>query len=657
MRALFFLLSLLWLRGDLAAQCSTGKPPLSLRPANYEIHVKLDHSSRRVVARQSIKFTNQSPQPITYLRLYMYLNSFKNTETTFLKGAPNVFGQSYVQRLPEEWGWIHIDSFKTEAGVVLRQRYVQPDDQNPDDESVLHVDLDKPLQPGQTIRFDLSWRAQMPKTIARAGYSKDFYLFCHWFPQLGVWEQKADGGWDWNCHQFFRTTEFYADFGVYDVHINTPKQFVLGASGCLISEKNEANGTITRHYRAEDVIDFAWAIYPRFQVLEDRWRDVQIRILYPPEHGAMAPRYLRTLRFALEWLDKHVGAYPYSSITAIDPPFHGLRSGLMEYPTLITLGTFYGTPERIRTSESLLVHEFVHQYFMGMVATNEKEEAWLDEGFTTYYEDRIIDAMFGPEHALINLPFYGFNSAEQTRLEYTTMPNPREAIVGEPGWLIKERNRKALVYSKTATLLHSVEGILGTELMDDLMRNWFIQWRFKHPRGNDFLAHVDAFLSARQQRELGHRVKNFIETGIYEAKALDYAVTRITVQQPNARTGLFGAVPEQQKYLQQQAGQPVTLIEVQRKGDWVQPVELEVTFADGSRQRFVWDGVSGSTTFEISDGRVVVSAEIDPDNRLPIDLDLNNNSMTLKPDHTPLLAYTARITAWLQNLFQTVAVF
>jgi hypothetical protein len=653
---IYLIIALLFLAigSDATAQSPPPGQALSNRVANYEIHVKLDHAKRQISAHQVITFTNHSPQPIKYLRLYMYLNSFKHTETTFLKGAPNIFGNSYADRAQDEWGWIHLDTFRAESGAILATKYVQPDDQNPDDQSVLHVDLDTPLAPGQTTKFTLVWQAQMPKTIARAGYSKDFYLFCHWFPQMGVWQEKTTGVWDWNCHQFFRQTEFFADFGVYDVHINTPKQFVLGASGCLVGEKQEPDGTLTRHYRADDVIDFAWSIYPRFQVLEDRWRNVQIRILYPPEHAAMAPRYLRTMRFAFEWLDKHVGNYPYVTMTAIDPPFHGLRSGLMEYPTLITLGSFYGIPNSIHTSESLLVHEFVHQYFMGMVATNEKEEAWLDEGFTTYYEDRIIDDLFGPRHALVALPFYGFNNAEQSRLEYTGMSNPREAITGIPGWEAKEGNRKSLVYSKTATILRTIQGIVGTAAMDGFMRNWFESQRFKHPRGSDFLQHVQHYFTISHGAEMAMRLRELVRTGIYEAKVIDYAVTRVEEQNIDGMAGLFGDRPDEFRYTTTTASRAKTIIEVQRKGDWIQAVLIQVKFRDGSTETYHWDGVAGSKIIEITDGRRVLSAEIDPFQALPLDIDLNNNSITTQPNHTPLWAYTVRFTNWLQHLLQSV---
>jgi hypothetical protein len=267
----------------------------------------------------------------------MYFNSFKNTSSSFLKGAANIFGQSFTNRNVDEWGWINVQKIDR-AGIDLSNamRYIQLDDGNIDDQSVLEVALDKPILAGETAVFNIKWEAKIPRTIARAGYDRDFYLLCHWFPQLGVFEQNTVGKWDWNCHQFNRHNEFFADFGNYDIEITAPDKFVMGASGCLVNEKKNKNGTTTRQFQVEDVIDFAWSIYPNFTVQEDRWKEVQIRLLIPPEHANLGIRYREAVKFALDYMEKHVAKYPYPTLTIIDPPFHGLRSGLMEYPTLVT---------------------------------------------------------------------------------------------------------------------------------------------------------------------------------------------------------------------------------------------------------------------------------------------------------------------------------
>jgi hypothetical protein len=653
----FFLLFLLHcLHQNGFAQCYPYFPqPLSPRSANYVIKVTLDDHRKTIDATQTIRFTNLSPEPIRTLRMYMYLNAFKNTESSFLNGTTHILGQRIADRAPGEWGWIDIEKIEREGGADLsgNMRYVQPDDGNTADQSVLEVLLDRPVLPGETAVFHLKWRAKMPKTIVRAGYSQDFYLFCHWFPQLGVFEQNKAGAWDWNCHQFFWHTEFFADFGVYDVHITTDDKFVMGASGCLVSEKNNGNGTTTRHYHVEDVIDFAWAIYPRFMVQEDRWRDVHIRLLIPPDHAGLGPRYLNALKFALEYLEKHVGKYPYPSITVVDPPFHGLLSGMMEYPTLITTGTFYGMPASIRTMESLVVHEFVHQYFMGMVASNEKEEAWLDEGFVTYFEDRIIDAAYGEKQSLVDVFGYRFDNRELTRLEYTTMLNPREGTAARPGWYFSNSNFKPLIYSKPATALRTVEALVGTEKMDRIIRTYFEKWKFRHPRGADFMAVLKEELRTGPDTVFGLQVYDLFEKSIYQAVVLDYAVTRISNEELPAAQGFFGKNSSTFTYNKGSGNRRMlSKVEVQRKGDWVFPVEILVTFEDGTTLTRNWSGEEGVQVFEYSGTSKIVSAQIDPQQKISLDIDWNNNSLTLQPEKAPLWKYTAKAVFWIQNLLQ-----
>ena len=137
--------------------------------------------------------------------------------------------------------------------------------------------------PYDTLELDMYFTAKLPKTIVRSGYSKDdFHLFVHWFPQAGVFQQDEDGNWYWNCHQFFRRTEFYADFGSYDVEITASDHLVIGASGCLIDQRNNDDNTQTVRYYIDDVIDFAWTAYPHFEEYEQKWKGVNIRLLIPP---------------------------------------------------------------------------------------------------------------------------------------------------------------------------------------------------------------------------------------------------------------------------------------------------------------------------------------------------------------------------------------
>ncbi|MEE9371587.1 MAG: M1 family metallopeptidase, partial [Saprospiraceae bacterium] len=585
--------------------------PQSARLANYKMALTLDHKAKKATGTQTITFKNQSPDTILELRMYMYLNGFKNTYSTWIKGAEgNTFGQNLMDRKPEDWGWIELLSIEDDKGRDLskNKKYIHPDDDNKDDETVLMIPLISPIMPGETVEYKTTFESRLPRTIARSGWGhNDFFLWVHWYPKLGVWEKDLSGKWGWNCHQFMRQTEFYGEFGVYNVELTTSDHLVIGASGCLVSDTNNGDGTHTKIYHAEDVIDFAWTAYPHFEVVKDQWKHVEITMLSPKEHRTLQPRFMKVLKQSLEYLEVHVGTYPYSTITIMDPPLVGLRNGFMEYPTFSTGGSFYGFPKGIRTIESLIVHEFAHQYFMGILANNEKEEPWLDEGFVTYFEDRIMEEYYGKKRSLIDLWGFKIGNSELTRAEYTGMDNHREAIVAQPGWKFK-RYTKELVYSKTGTTLQSIRKMYGQETMDVLMHTYFEKYKFTHPRANDFLSTTEAVITQRHGEENGKIVKNLLHQALYTTAVCDYAVKTLRSSQIRTVQGATGirGIDIRKSNLKG----IITVVQVERKGDFITPVEVEITMDSGEKIIKYWSGEEYVKEYVV-DGKAI-AVHIDP---------------------------------------------
>ena len=643
---------------EVNSSCSENpQPVLSPRTTNYEIQTSLDDINNILSGTQTIYFVNQSNTCIQNLQFYMYLNSFKNTETSFLKGTSTIFGNQFSNRNLNEWGWISIEKItqekhQTKYDLTKNTRYIQCDDGNINDQSVLEVLLKNKIEPGDTAIFNLEWKAKIPKTIARCGYSRDFYFLSHWFPQLGVFEKNKFGIWDWNCHQFLRSTEFYADFGNYNVQITVPQKYIVGASGCLISEIQNLNNTVTRKYQANDVIDFAWTAYPNFKTKEEIWNGIKIKLLIPSEYDDQIDRYIKILIFAMEYMENHIGRYPYPSITIVCPPFHGLKSGLMEYPTLITTGSVYGMPKNIRTTESLVVHEFVHQYFMAVVANNEKEEPWLDEGFSTYFEDRIIDSAFGKSKSLVDFIGIKIDNRDLTRLEYTTMNNHREGPTARPAWLFNEKNYKSLIYSKTATTLHTLQNLIGESNLDTIIKSYFNLWKFKHPKGIDFMNLMKSELLKKFDSVIAIRNYELFECSLYDSKILDYAVTNITYEHQLKKSGIFDS-----NYLSPEISALIhSKVHVERTGDWIIPVEIQINFENGSSQIINWSGIEGSKILNIYNSSKVISAHIDPKHNLLLDIDLNNNSFSVEPNQVALIWYSNKFMFYFQNILQSLSI-
>lgn len=642
-----------------AQECNASfAKPYSNRVANYNIKLSLDIDTKIVDATQTLTWINSSPVDVTEIRMYLYINAFKNTQSTYLKNVSGMFGNGLKDKPEEGWGWVDILKME-EVGGQDRTDYLyhdQPDDGNPEDQTVLVIPLSETLAAGDTIVLNLDWKMKMPETISRCGYSKEnFFMFSHWFPQAGVFEQNPDGEWGWNCHQFMQSTEFYSDFGNYDVEITTSDRVVIGASGCKVKDVKNDDGTQTVAYHLEDVIDFAWAAYPHFDVIEDQWNHVHIKLLITPEHCMFADRLIYAAKASMEWLTEHIGPYPYTTLTIMDPPFHGLRSGFMEYPTFITGGSLAHFPKGIRTLEGLIVHEFCHQYFMGMIATNEKEEPWLDEGFVTYVEGRIMDATYGPKKSLFDIFGYQLGKRELSRVEYTGLKNPKRGSIARPGWEIVD-DYKEIVYRKTATVLESLRGMVGDDVMNDILKTYYDRYSFKHPRGSDFRALANEVVTKHHGDKFGENLDWFFTQCLDETGICDYAATGIYRMGRSGKTGFFG--DREHKEFQNIKNDSVKYtVRVERLGELIFPLDVKFTTWDGEVIMREWDGKEKVYYFDFDSNQSIRSVHIDPEQKIYMDVDLNNNSLNLDPDKTPLFKYGAKAFYWVQNALQSIGMF
>ena len=380
--------------------------PLSQRVVAYQIDAKYDPADHTVDATETLTYRNLTGQPLQRFPFHLYLNAFQ-PKSTWVHEAhrDGSFRSSRFETWePEDLGSNEITSFEVVGmGDLTKQmKFVSPDDGNPDDKTVFEVQLPHPVAPGQDVQFKIKFRAKFPEVVARTGYKRTFLLAGQWFPKVGVWWHGA-----WNCHQFHAMTEFFADFGTYDVKITLPKNYVIGATGVQTSESDNGNGTKTVAFHAEDVHDFAWTADPNFKVIDDEFNGsvgpVKIRLLSYTSHKSSWQRYVDVLKGSMQRFDQWYGPYPYAQITVVDPPHGGDEAGGMEYPTFITAGTDWFAFKGDHDTELVTEHEFGHQYWYGMVATNEFENGWLDEGINSYTEVKVLDNMYGRNSSNINL--------------------------------------------------------------------------------------------------------------------------------------------------------------------------------------------------------------------------------------------------------------
>ena len=611
--------------------------PMSERVVHYEIDAKYDAGKHVVDATEVLTYHNLTGQPLDHFPFHLYQNAFQPNATwvreTKVEGGRDV---SYEKWEDKDYGSEEIRSLEVvgQGDLTANVQYIQPDDGNKDDKTVVDVHLPKPVAPGEYVQFKIAFQTKFPETQARSGWKRDFVLGGQWFPKVGVFWHGA-----WNCHQYHAFTEFFADFGVYDVKLTVPQIEVVGASGVKVGEVNNPDNTKTVAYHGDDIHDFAWTASPRYKVKEDgvyrgQMGPVQMRILMQPAHWSQVGRHEKILRESLEQFESRYGPYPYKTITLVDP--ESAEAGGMEYPTFITGDTSWFMPDGLYGPELVIEHEFGHQYWYGMVATNEFEDAWMDEGINSYSEVKVLDSILGKNTSILNMAGATLGEREMQRLGYISAADV-DPIAQNAYAYYNNDSYFGITYGKTASVLLTLEGIIGEDTMTKAMRTYFMKYRFTHPTKEDFLKTI--------KEVSGRDLRWYFNQAIYGSPVMDYKVLRIESFPVNWYEEKKSAFQKEDKNTVYRS-----FVWLQRKEDFVMPVDVEVKFENGEKVREHWDGVSRWTRFTYEKKTKVESAEIDPDHTIQIDRNDFNNSYTAEANGKParkVTNYWVFLTQWL----------
>ncbi|MFH1130911.1 MAG: M1 family aminopeptidase, partial [Pseudomonadota bacterium] len=400
----------------LSAAGGQNLPKVSL---SYKIGVRLEPETRKLSGQVNILWNNASEQSIDAVPLHLYLNAFAHEQTTWMRSSSS-WGREVVTELlganQDPWGYTEPTGIRQRVAGEWKQvewKAIQPDDGNLFDRSLIQVQLTEPLLPGQNMELQVDFAAQMPIPISRTGGEDDYFMVAQWYPKLGVFEtpgvRHAKEA-RWAARQFHGTTEFYADFADYDVSVHVPKGWSVVATGEVVS-KNEETDVTTFRVQQRAIHDFAFVagknLHQSCFMHKPRGEGAKVNVCYLMPKGTQSqiPRWRKAIEGAMDILGARVGPYPYDHLFVVLPPWRDLHTCGMEYPTLIN--GLPGDPlwdrfpfVQFRVPEGTLVHEFAHQYFYGLVASNEQEEAFLDEGFTTYWHLEIMEALFGRDSSL-----------------------------------------------------------------------------------------------------------------------------------------------------------------------------------------------------------------------------------------------------------------
>ncbi len=596
--------------------------PMSERIVHYEIDAKYDAVKHVVDATEVLTYHNVTGQALDHFPFHLYQNAFQ-PKATWVSEA-KVLGSRDVNY--EKWEDKYYGSEEIKQLEVVGQgdltaqlHYIAPDDGNKDDKTVIDLPLSKPIAPGEYVQFKMTFQTKFPETQARSGYKRDFVLGGQWFPKVGVMWHGT-----WNCHQYHNTTEFFADFGVYDVKLTVPQNEIVGASGLKVGESNNPDSTKTLTYHGDDIHDFAWTAAPRYKVKEAVYQaqmgPVQMRILMQPGHWSQVDRHENILRQSLDHFERWYGPYPYKTLTLVDTEPGSAAFG-MEYPTFITGGTTWFMPEGVYGPELVVEHEFGHQYWYGMVATNEFEDAWMDEGINSYTEVKVLDSILGKNTSILNIAGATLSEREGQRGSYIGVAD-LDPIAKNAYEYYNSNSYGGITYGKTASVLLTLESIIGEDTMAKAMHVYFMKYRFTHPTKEDFLKTIEEVS--------GRDLRWYFNQAVYGTPVMDYKVERIDSLPVNWYEQKKNAGKDDKDTVYR------SYVWLQRKEDFVMPVDVEIKFENGDKIREHWDGAERWTRFGPYEKKTkLASAEIDPEHKIQIDRNDFNNSYTAEANGKP----------------------
>jgi hypothetical protein len=480
----------------------------------------------------------------------------------------------------------------------------------------------------------------LPTVVERTGYSGSFHMVGQWFPKVARLE--PDG--TWAHFPFHHLSEFYADFGTYDVTIDVPSTFVVGATGPRIETRIDAGRRIERHVQ-RDVHDFAWTAWDAWRTLRARVDDVDVEVLYPPGYDAVARRDLAAIRFALPYDSARYGRYPYAVLTVVHAPSEASEAGGMEYPTFITAEGAWWMPAAVRLPEIVTVHELGHQWFYGLVATNEAAWPFLDEGVNQFAE---IDAMghwLGDGSAA---DAWGLRVSDAS-LQFVEAEGAvhDEPVAQAASAFTTGGNYGRLVYARTASVLETFARVYGRDAVARALGLYAHRFRFRHPGPEDFLS---AFAEV-----LGERPAATLRAALFDRGWVDFTVENVTSERAHTAAGVFDRPgPRRTETRGDQAGWQGSVL-VRRRGTLTFPVEVELIASDGARHREHWEGDGESLRIPWHGAAPLIAAVVDPDDRVAIDANLENNRSAAAGEAQSAARVLERSIYWMQLALDAVS--
>ncbi len=556
---------------------------------HYTIDVKLDTDRHWVSGSESIQYVNNSPDTLREFYLHLYPNAFRSKDVPYQRDKDRQYNLTLLDVPDAEKGWLDLAGMHVGSDTVSVTV----------DGTIAHMKLPHPLAPNDSMTLSFTFDGKVRKRVDRSGYSGSHYDMAQWYPKVVVYDEKG-----FHPDQF-ETGEFYGEFGTFDVTIELPDHYVVVGTGTVQSgdpgwdynpphkldaPKHKPTGkTKAVHFHAENVHDFAWCADPTYVVQDTTWNGIKVYSAYRRRSASTwEDSTLAHAVRALTWLDRIVGKYPYPQCTVAEM----LRGGGMEYPMFVMDG---------RASEGLAMHEIGHIYFYGILGNNEREEAWMDEGFTTFQTRWFQARHYGPWGDKSHWNFY-----QRMTPQYTLWGEYRNQVFDLDRRHYAERvsyrsekydnSYRLNVYQKAALTLNTIRWVAGDEQFINILHTYYDRWKFKHVNEDRFRAVCEEVA----QRDLSRQFEQWLHT----TKTVDYelADVRSRPDSSGVRTDVL----------------------INRIGELYCPIEVDYTMHDGSVHKERVDARDRTIRKTVHLPSKPVRVEINPDNEI-MDRDMSNN--------------------------------
>lgn len=475
---------------------------------NYNIDVSLNDVNHSLDGFVKIKYTNNSPDTLYYIWFHIWPNAFKNDHTAFSDQLLENDRTDFYFSNNDKRGYINRLNFRVNSNAAITEDHPQHQD-------IIKLILPTPLAPASSCNIETPFHVKLSYNFSRGGHIEQQYQITQWYPKPAVYDHKG-----WHAMPYLDEGEFYSEFGNYNVQITLPENYVVAATGNLqeqeekewllkrktftsekIKQKTASNKTITivnipsasktktLHYMQNNVHDFAWFASKEFRIKTDELqlpsgKKIAVYAYYYPDNEAIWSNSIQLIKQAILTKSKWLGEYPYDVVSVVEDE---RDDGGMEYPTI----TFLSSGGTEKMLDLVINHEVGHNWFYGILASNERQHPWMDEGMNTFYDTRYMQQQYGNTSIDIISSKSSFvknrmpGDIMQTLLQ-SAVAVKKDQPIETPSEKFNSSNYNSIAYTKTGNWMALLEKELGTPLFDSCMKTYYRQWQFKHPYPEDF---------------------------------------------------------------------------------------------------------------------------------------------------------------------------